>query len=296
MDLNEISAFINIVQAGGLSRAAEHTGLPKSTLSRKLQQLEERLGVTLLQRTTRKITLTPAGQEYYQTCSRILTELSEAEKTVLSEQKSPQGILRFTAPAEAGWTLLAPIIREFKEKYPDIALDMDFTDRTVDMVGEGFDVALRAGLQKDSSLKVKKIKPHRFVLVASSLYLKKQGRPKTAKDLLEHNLIGFSPGREPIVWKLSTPNGKIEIPVEACVRSNSLACAQRLAQEHMGIALVPRFLCMETLVAGGLEIVLPDCYLERSEFGLVYPAGRFLPPKTRVFVDFFAEKLKSITW
>lgn len=296
MDLNEISAFINIVQSGGLSRAAEHTGLPKSTLSRKLQQLEERLGVTLLQRTTRKITLTPAGQEYYQTCSRILKELSEAEKTVLHEQKSPQGTLRFTAPAEAGWTLLAPIIREFSETYPDIALDMEFTDRTVDMVGEGFDVALRAGLQKDSSLKVKKIRPHRFVLVASTQYLKKNGRPKSAKDLANHKLIGFSPGREAIVWKLSTPNGKVEVPVPECLRSNSLACAQRLAQEHMGVALVPRFLCMETLMAGGLEVVLPDCYVERSEFGLVYPAQRFLPPKTRVFVDFFAEKLRKMDW
>ncbi len=255
MDLNEISAFISIVQSGGLSRAAEHTGLPKSTLSRKLHLLEKRLGVTLLQRTTRKITLTPAGQEYFTNCSRILSELSEAEKLVLNEQAKPQGVIRFTAPAEAGWTLLAPIIREFLEKYPDISLDMEFTDRTVDLVGEGFDVALRAGIQKDSSLKVRKIRPHRFVLLASDQYIKKNGRPKTIKDLSQHRLIGFSPRREPIVWKFSTPSGKVEIPVSPWLRSNSLACAQRLAQENMGIALIPKFLCQDYI--GKYYLVCP---------------------------------------
>jgi DNA-binding transcriptional LysR family regulator len=296
MDLNEISAFISIVQAGGLSRASEQTGLPKSTLSRKLAALERRLGLTLLQRTTRKITLTKTGEEYFKQCSLLLRQLDEVEKEVVSEQTEPQGVLRFTAPVEAGAWLLAPVIKKFCELYPKIALDLVFTDRIVDLVGEGFDVALRAGNLKDSSLKAKKIGKERFVLVASRTYLKKAGTPKTVADLQRHRLIGFNPKRESLVWILSGPEGKKEIPLENCLRNNSLANCRGLAVEGLGISLLPRFLIQEDLAKGRLEPVLTNYFSDRGELALMYANQKYVSPKTRVFVNFVAEELKTIIW
>jgi DNA-binding transcriptional LysR family regulator len=296
MDLNEISAFISIVQAGGLSRASEQTGLPKSTLSRKLALLEERLGLTLLQRTTRKITLTKMGEEYYRQCSQLLGQLAEIEKQVVSEQTEPQGLIRFTAPIESGSLILAPMIKKFCEKYPKISLDLVFTDRIVDMVGEGFDVALRAGSLRDSSLKAKKVGRERFILVASRPYLKKHSAPKSVQELQQHRLIGFSPNRETLSWKLQGPDGKKEISLHECLRNNSLSNCRGLAIEGLGISLLPRFLVHEDLEKGRLEEVLPQWFSDRGDFSIVYPNQKYVSPKTRAFVDFLFEELKTIIW
>ena len=296
MDLNEISAFISIVQAGGLSRASEQTGLPKSTLSRKLALLEQRLGLTLLQRTTRKITLTKMGEEYYRQCSQLLSQLGEIEKQVVTEQTEPTGTLRFTAPIESGSMLLAPMIKRFCDRYPKIALDLVFTDRIVDLVGEGFDVALRAGIMRDSSLKAKKIGRERFILVANRNYLKKKGTPKNVNDLSNHRLIGFSPNREPLIWKLQGPDGKKEITLHECLRNNSLSHCRGLAIEGAGISLLPRFIVGEDLQKGRLDVVLPEWYSDRGDFAIVYPNQKYVSPKTRAFVDFLAEELTTITW
>lgn len=296
MDLNEISAFISIVQAGGLSKASEQTGLPKSTLSRKLALLEQRLGITLLQRTTRKITLTKAGEEYFRQCASLLGQLTEVEKAVAAEQSEPRGIIRFTAPVESGPLVLAPILRRFCERYPKVSLDLVFTDRIVDLVGEGFDVALRATNMRDSSLKAKKIWHEEFILVASRSYLKKFGIPKTVKDLPAHRVIGFSPNREALTWKLKGPDGKKEISLHEYIRTNSLPNCRALALEGLGITLISKFLVCSDLRSGKLEEVLPGWTAERGELALVYPNQKYVSPKTRAFVDFMSEELKAIVW
>ncbi|MEZ0392315.1 MAG: LysR family transcriptional regulator [Pseudobdellovibrionaceae bacterium] len=297
MDLNEVSAFLSIVQAGGMTRAAAQTGLPKSTLSRKLQQLEERLGVTLLQRTTRKITLTRMGEEYFRNCLRLFSELKEVESKVILEQQEPQGILRFTAPVESASLMLPPLIRRFCDLYPKVALEMNYTDRIVDLIGEGFDVALRAGEHKDSSLRAKKIiSRERFILVGSPQYFQKFGQVKHPKDLLRQRLIGFTSRRDSLSWILQGPQGKLEIPLEQCFRTNSLSNCRGLALEAVGLTLLPRFLVQNDIRIGTLLHLLPDYYQDRGGFSLVYPAQNFLPPKTRAFLDFFAEELKKFSW
>jgi DNA-binding transcriptional LysR family regulator len=295
MDLNEISAFISIVQAGGLSRASEQTGLPKSTLSRKLALLEQRLGLTLLQRTTRKITLTKMGEEYFRQCSLLLSQLGDIERRIITEQAEPQGILRFTAPIESG-PMIAPMLKRFCDRYPKVSLDLVFTDRIVDLVGEGFDVALRAGMLRDSTLKAKKIGRERFILVASRGYLKKAGTPKVYKDLLSHRLIGFSPSRESLSWKLQGPEGKKEISLQEYFRNNSLSNCLGLVLEGLGISLLPRFLVRPPLQAGKLEEVLPGAHSDRGDLSLMYPNQRYVSPKTRAFVSFMADELGVISW
>lgn len=296
MDLNEISAFISIVQNGGLSRAAESTGIPKATLSRKLAQLESRLGTVLLRRTTRKITLTKAGEEYFNRCSQLLKEIEETEKAVIQEQQAPKGILKFTAPVDTGTYPLAPILVKFMAQYPDIKLDIMYTDRRVDMIAEGFDVALRAGVLTSNTLKAKKIGRERFILVASKTYLKKNPAIKSVKDLNTHRLLGFNPQKDAIEWQLKSPDGKSNIQVNPCFRTTSLSSTLAMAIEGAGIALIPRFMVMEAIKAGKLEHILENVYSERGEFSLVYPEQRFLPPKVRVFIDFMSDELKSLTW
>jgi DNA-binding transcriptional LysR family regulator len=240
--------------------------------------------------------LTKAGEEYFKRCSQLLKEIEETEKEVIFEQKDPQGILRFTAPVDTGTYPLAPLLVKFMKRYPKIKLDLIYTDRRVDLVSEGVDIALRSGPLTSTTLKAKKIGRERFILVAAKSYLKKLPTIKTAEDLKTHRLLGFSTQKDSIDWSLSTPTGKFKIQLDPCFRTTSLSSALGMALEGAGIAQIPRFMATDAIYSGSLDHVLPDVYSERGEFALVYPEQKFLPPKVRVFIDFMSAELKSLEW
>ncbi|MBX9769040.1 MAG: LysR family transcriptional regulator, partial [Bdellovibrionales bacterium] len=193
MDLNEISVFIRVVQTGSFSLAANQLGMPNSTVSHRVSSLEKRLGITLLQRTTRKLHVTPLGEAYFKKCLQGLEALQIAEQDIVSNQKEPQGLLRITAPAELGSTVLPQIVSDFTKKYPKVQVESILTDRRVDLLGEGVDLAIRAGPLKDSSLIAKKIGSSYFAPFASTKYLKAKGTPHQPKDLSGHDCLLFPP-------------------------------------------------------------------------------------------------------
>ncbi|HEX2881045.1 MAG TPA: LysR family transcriptional regulator, partial [Polyangiaceae bacterium] len=191
MDLNEIAIFAQVVQAGSFTSAAAQLGMPKSTVSRKIAELEERLDSRLLQRTTRKLSLTDAGRAYYDYCARIVADIDEAERAVTSLQAIPKGLLRITAPINMGF--LAPIISDYLKRFPEVNIDLFCTARTVDLVEERFDVGIRAGVLADSTLIARNLGTIKWFLVAGPGYLKERGRPRLPEDLKKHDCLLFGP-------------------------------------------------------------------------------------------------------
>lgn len=289
MDLNDISAFIEVVKAGSFSQASKRLGIPKSTLSRKVSQLEERLSVQLMSRTTRKMQLTHIGEEYFQKASLLLKEISDLESNAFESQKKPQGHLRFTAPLEAGSLLLAPMLHSFMEKYPEIELEMDFTDRYVNMIEEGYDLALRAGKLEDSSLRAKKIGTECFYVCASPSYLQKNGEPKKPEELSQHRCLSFLPQSRGGAWTLKSEKEKIRVPLKNKINMNTLNMCKALAIQGSGLALLPQFFCHDSLMTGELQRVLPIWSTEENGFYLVYPEQKFIPLRLRLLIDHLSQ-------
>ncbi len=291
-NLNEIAAFVAVVRHGGFTLAAKELAEPKSTLSRKVSQLELRLGASLLIRTTRSIRLTEAGQKFYDECSRILIEIEEAEKQLEPHQQRASGTVRISAPVEVGTHLLPEIMTELSEKYPEIQIQLDLSDRYVDLFREGFDLALRAGDLKDSSYKARKLGLSFFALFASPTYLKKYGQPKTPKEVCDHHCIVFSPEFREFPWIVASKGKKEKIMVTSKLHVNSLSMAKNLAMAGAGICYVPVHLVSGCLANHELVPVLPDWAGDAKPYYLVYPPVKILPLRTRLVLDFLADKLR----
>ncbi len=291
-DLNQIAAFVAVVRHGGFTLASKNLAEPKSTLSRKVSQLESRLGASLLIRTTRSIRLTEAGQKFYDECSRIMMEIDEAEKQLEPHQQRAAGTVRISAPVEVGTHLLPRIISEFSEKYPMIQIQLDLSDRYVDLFREGFDLALRAGELKDSSYKAKKLGTSFFALFASPEYLKKHGQPKTPKEVTEHQCIVFSPEFREFPWIVTNKGKKEKIMITSRLHVNSLSMAKNLAMAGAGICYVPDHLVTTCLRNRELVPVLSDWIGDPKPYYLVFPPIKIQPLRTRLLLDYLAENLE----
>lgn len=287
----DIAAFVLVAKAGSYSAAARESNIPKSTLSRQVQNLEEELSVSLLLRTTRSLQLTESGKAYLQTCSRILEELTELNRATTSEQITPKGHLRITAPIEMGSYLLSPIFKEFSEKYPEISLECEYMDRFVNLYEENFDLALRAGQLQDSSLISKKLGTDKFVLVAAPDYLSKYKSPAHPKDLSQHKCLLYSAGPNHLNWALQNDKQKIKLDIKRQYIFSSLNSILKMAQSGMGIALLPEFLVAESLITGELVHVLPKWCTQANPYYLVYKPQKFMPNRLRVLLDFLNQKL-----
>lgn len=289
--LNEIASFVAVVRHGGFTLAAKELNEPKSTLSRKVSQLEIRLGASLLIRTTRSIRLTDAGQKFYDQCSRILIEIEEAEKQLDSHQKKAVGRVKISAPVEVGTHLLPKIITELADLYPEIQIQLDLSDRYVDLFREGFDLAIRAGELKDSSYKAKKLGLSFFSLFASPAYIKKYGRPKAPKDMREHHCIIFSPEFREFPWIVTNKGKKEKLILTSRLQVNSLSMAKNLAVAGAGICYVPNHIVSTCLGNNELVPVLSDWIGDLRPYYLVYPPVKIQPLRTRLVMDFIAEHL-----
>lgn len=292
MDFNEAAVFVKVVQAGGFSSAARLLGLPTSTVSTRVARLEKRLGVTLLQRTTRRLNLTDAGALYFEQAATGLGYMLDAEAAVTESAGEPTGLLRVTAPADIGDHILSGILTRMRRLYPKLGIELVLINCYVDLVAEGVDVAIRTGELKDSSLIARKVGIARWVPFASPEYLKSAPPLDAPQALRHHACIQFTPlGKE--TWTLFGPRGSVEIPLSGQVMANDVRVVRSTVLAGEGVALLPRYLCLEDCNAGRLVQVLPNWHAKADPIHLVYPRQRFMPPKLRAFVDLAAEELHN---
>lgn len=284
MDLNEIRVFVKVVQAGSFSQAAKQLGMPNSTVSARISALERRLGVTLLQRTTRKLRLTEAGEVYFRQASLGLEEILKAEAEVSSAQGEPQGLLRVTAPIDIGNDCLSELICTFRKQHPKVSVELIFTDRLVDLVAEGVDLAIRAGELRDSGLIAKKVGAAHWVPFAGPAYLEKAGTPVHPTELRQHACLQFTPlGKES--WQLVGGKNTITVSLTSQVLGNDLNLIKALALAGHGVALLPTYACRAEVNNGRLLRILPEWRAKVDPIHLVYPGQKFVPPKLRAFID-----------
>jgi DNA-binding transcriptional LysR family regulator len=293
VDLDGIAVFVKVVQAGSFSQAAKLLNMPNSTVSAKVAALEKRLGVTLLQRTTRRLHLTEAGEGYFRRCMTALEELQTAENELAIERSETKGVLRLTAPVELGRSALPPVLDVLMKRHPAIKIDLIITNRLVDLVAENIDVAVRAGPLKDSGLIAKRFVLGQFGLWASPSYLKNNSVPRNPDELKEHDCLRFAPftGR-----KLQLTNGRerAQIALAGRITADDFEALRALAVLGWGIALLPSFLCAEEAKERKLVSVLPNWRGDSVTISVVYPAQRFVAPKIRAFIT-AAEELWSAT-
>ncbi len=295
-NLNEMAIFTRVVEAGSFSGAARLLGLPKSNVSRKVAQLEERLGVRLLERTTRALKLTEVGAAYFERCARIVSEAEEANLAVTRMQESPRGRLRITAPTEFGNLYLGKVVSEYLQTYPRVNIEVELTNRVVDLIEEGFDLAIRGGTLPDSSLIARKLASEAIFICASPAYLAEHGRPQRPEELIRHPLIHSSATRGKHV-RLSSKNGEtVTAPIQGSLQVNSLALARDAAVAGLGLVVLPEMICWQDLREERLKTVLPDWRLPSGGLYGVYPTPRHLSTKVKTFLDLLGEKLNPPPW
>ena len=295
MDLNEIVIFIKVAQLGSFSAAGKFLDIPKSTVSTKISNLEKRLAANLIHRTTRKINLTTIGQQFYERCVTEIENIKNAEEEIANSKKSPSGKLVISAPVFLGNSFLPQIICDYKKEYPDVNIELVLTDREVDLIGEGVDLAIRAGKLADSSFLTKKIGETYFGLFASKAYLKKFGTPTHPIELKNHNCLQFTPmGRDK--WSLSNSVDKqsVSVPMKKSFIADDLHTIKNLTLKSEGISLLPMFLCHEDVKAKELVQVLPKWKTEVRPVSFLYPSGKFVPAKVKHFMEKAEKTLQYI--
>ncbi len=289
---NDLWMFAKVVDCGSFSKAAEAMELPKSSLSRRLAKLEQRLGERLLQRTTRKLALTEFGEQLVEHGRQIGEEVCAAAAWAEHRQITPSGCLRLSMPSDLANMMLAPLLSEFCERYPGITLALDLSARRVDLLAEGFDVAIRIGaLPDDATLAAKLLFRQRFGLYAAPAYLARHGVPDHPKQLLAHQALHLLPAsREIAPWQLTcTEENWSGFPPQFAV-ANSPELLVKLACLGSGIVAAPTAYAEESLQKGELLRLLPDWDLSVVDVWAVFPGRRLMPTKTRAFLDFLAEK------
>lgn len=287
-DFNLAAIFIKVVEHKSITKAAEKLGMPKATVSRKLSQLEDTLGIRLMQRTTRKLSLTDAGRQYFEACRDAIESLHEANANVAQYQREPSGELRVTAPVVFGDQFLSEPLIEFMRQYPDVKVRIELTDRLVDLVDEAYDVAFRVGQLTDSSYVARRLGPTRQMIVAAPSYLKRYGCPQHPKELKHHRLIGYSETLKNVLRFRGT-DGEVSLSPEAHLFVNSLNVMRAVAEAGLGITILPSFVAIPSLKTGRLAVILPEWQFVFGDMYLVYPSRRHVPAKTRVFVEFMVE-------
>ena len=289
--LAAIEAFVQVAETASFSEAARRLRTSKSVVSRQVSALEAELGARLFHRTTRSLTLTEAGQGYRERVGQILADLAEANLAVTQLQAAPRGTLRVNAPMSFGFLHLAPALPDFQARYPEVALDVSMNDRFVDLVDEGFDVAVRIAALQDSSLIARRLAPIRLVVCASPDYLKARGTPRVPQDLHAHACIVNSNIASAHEWKFVDAQGKpLVVKVDSKIAINNGDALRVAALGGMGLTILPTFIVGRDLQAGTLVSVLADFMSQQLGLHALYPHARHLSPKVRAFVDFLAER------
>jgi DNA-binding transcriptional LysR family regulator len=287
--LHEMAVFNKVVATGSLTAAARDLGVSTAAVSRKLAALESRLGVRLVHRTTRRLSLTDEGASYHEASARILAEIEEADAAAAARLVEPQGVLKVALPASFGLRHIAPLMPKFSERYPRVQLALSLSDRTVNVIEEGFDVAIRIAELEDSSLAARRLAPNRRVVCASPEYLRKHGTPRTPADLLQHNCLTTTDFH--MTWEYRDPQGKRDsVRVSGRHACDNWEVLREWAVAGLGVALKSTWDVRRHLDDGSLVPLFPG-YAFGPDVAIyaVYPHRRYLPAKTRLFIDFLAD-------
>lgn len=292
----EMRVFAQVVDSGSFVAAADALNLSKPAVSRYVSELEQRLGVRVLHRTTRKLSLTPEGEVFLTRCRDILASIEASEAEISTRSENASGLLRVSVPVSFGIRHLAPLWSEFLERHPRVTLDVQLADRIIDLVDQGLDLAVRIARLPDSSLVSRKLASTRLVLCASAKYLKRRGVPQHPQDLMQHDLIGYSLLTVGDQWQFSGPEGAVSVKIQPLLWSNNGDTCIAAAVRGLGIQLQPTFLVAQELAAGQLVEVLPD--YRAAELGIyaVYPSRKFVLPKVRALIEFLSLKLAAASW
>jgi DNA-binding transcriptional LysR family regulator len=289
-NLGAMQAFVKVIECGGFSAAARELRLSKSAVSKQVARLENRLQARLLNRTTRRLSPTEVGITFYQHCQRILAEVEEAETAVLRLHREPRGVLRLNAPVSFGASHVAPALPDLMRRHPELKVDMVLNDRLVDLVDEGFDLAIRIADLPDSSLVARKLAPNRLVACASPAYWRVHGVPSHPNDLKAHNCLVYAYLLTNDAWVFRGPDGPLSVRITGNLSANNGDALRAALVEGLGVTVIPSFIVGADLAAGRLQAVLEDYEDPESSIFAVYPHNRHLSAKVRVFVDFLAER------
>jgi len=285
-DLVDVLAFVRVVETGSFARAAERMGTSKPALSRRVARLEEHLGARLLTRTARGAQATDIGQAYYERAAAILADLEAAQEVVAEAVTQVAGPIRLSAPLSFGIAYLAPALADFALAHPAVELDIEFEDRTVDLVGGGYDVAVRIGRLADSALIARRIAPVRKTVVAGPSYLAAHGRPERPADLAGHAILVY--GNEQ--WRFRVGERWESVRVQPRMRTNNGEMLRAAAQAGLGICMLPSFIAAPAIEDGSVEVILRDFPLEEGALHAVMPPGRATTARVRALVDFLVAR------
>lgn len=289
--LSGMAVFVRVVEEESFSAAARVLGMSKSAVSKQVAALEERLGARLLNRTTRRLALTDAGAAFHERAARILADAEEAETAVSQLSAAPRGVLRVNAPVTFGIQHLGPLLPAFMAAYPDLAVEVSLNDRFVDLVEEGFDVAVRVGRLPDSSLIARRLAPVRRLVVASPAYVEAHGMPTGPEDLRGHSCLHYTYQLRGDAWSLTGPDGRVaEVRVAGRLRANNGDILRAALLAGMGVAYTPSFIVGRDLAEGRLVRLLPGWEDTTAAVYAVHPHSRLVAPKVRAFVDYLAER------
>lgn len=288
--LEDMAMFVRVVEAGSITKAAEQLNIAKSAVSRRLKELETRLGSQLISRTTRQSNLTQAGEQYYQKVHHILSEVD-----ALNEEKSGtptriEGTLKMTAPLSFGLMHLNDVIDEYANQHPELKFELDFSDRHTDLIEEGFELAIRIRELQDSSYQAKRLALIRYALCASPEYLERMGTPKTFDDLSEHEFLQYGMSKSSTIELIDEQGKKHQVAVNGKIKANNGDFLREMAVKGHGIAFLPTFITYQALISGELVPILQQYQLPTLNAYAVYPKNRFLSQRCRYLIDFIAER------
>lgn len=284
--LAAMQAFAAVVEQGGFTAAAEALRQSRAMVSKHVQDLEAHLGARLLNRTTRRVSLTEAGQVFFERTARLLAELEETEATVGALQATPRGRLRINTALTFGVLHLSPAVAEYMTAYPEVSVELTLNDRFIDLVEEGYDLAIRIARLADSNLIARRLAPCRTVVCAAPEYLKRHGCPRQPQDLASHNCLGYSYAQPRDEWTFDGPGGSVSVRVRGTLESNNGDALRAAGLLGLGIIRTPTFIVGTELRNGALVPLMPEYRIAEIGIHAVYPHSRHLSAKVRSFIDF----------
>jgi DNA-binding transcriptional LysR family regulator len=289
LDLNDVAAFVRVVENSGFAKAARELGVPTSTVSRAVARLEENVGVRLLHRTTRNLSVTSEGHAFHERVGPLVASLRDATRTLGSGSKEPEGLLRVTAPNDIGSAFLSEEIVHFAERHPLLRVELMLTNRKVNLVSEGLDVAVRAGKLESSSLVARKIGTLQVELYASPSYAERARLPATLSELSRHKIVAWGARDGKITWQLKGPRGEESVELACRIACDDFGFVRAATVAGGGIGLIPRMIAVSDVASGRLVRVLPEYGLSGAALHVIYPSTRQVPTKVSAFRDFLAK-------